>query len=86
MQPASEGRQYKVEVHYHQRRRARRTIFGPTGCVHHINVLRTTCDHVKHVDDCTVWEACSPSCADNSLQTDEVAQWTTTNNMALNYD
>ena len=33
-------------------------------------------------------EICSPSCADSSLQTvaEEVAQWTTTNKMALSYD
>ena len=64
------------------------TIFGPIGFVHHINDLRTTCDHVKYVDDCTIWESSVPSCVHSSLQTaaDEVAQWTTTNNMALNYD
>ena len=64
------------------------TIFGPIAFVHHINDLRTTCDHVKYVDDCTIWESCAPSCVNSSLQTaaDEVAQWTTTNNMALNYD
>ena len=64
------------------------TIFGPIGFVHHINDLRTTCDHVKYVDDCTIWESCALSCVNSSLQTaaNEVAQWTTTNNMALNYD
>ena len=64
------------------------TIFGPIGFVHHINDLRTTCDHVKYVDNCTNWESCAPSCVNSSLQIapDEVAQWITTNNMALNYD
>ena len=64
------------------------TIFGPIGSVHYINDLRTTCNHVKYVDDCTIWESCAPSCVNSSLQTPayEVAQWTTTNNMALNYD
>ena len=64
------------------------TIFGPIGFVHHINDLRTTCDHIKYVDDCTIWESGAPSCVNSSLQTvaDKVAQWTTTNNMALNYD
>ena len=87
-QTASEGRQYTVEFHYHQRRRATRNTIRPIGFVHHINDLPTTCDHVKYVDDCTLWEACSPSCAESSLQTaaDEVAQWTTTNKIALNYD
>ena len=63
------------------------TIFGPIGFVHNINDLRTTCDHVKYVDDCTIWESRAPSCVNSSLQTaaDEVAQWTTTNNMALNF-
>ena len=64
------------------------TIFGPIGFVHHINDLRTTCDHVRYVDDCTISESCAPSCVNSSLQTaaDEVVQCTTTNNMALNYD
>ena len=56
------------------------TMFGPIGFVHHVNDLWTTCDHVKYVGDCTVWETCSPSCVDSSVQTaaDEVVQWTTT--------
>ena len=56
--------------------------------MHHINGIQTTCDHVKYVDDCTIREACLLSRADSSLQTaaDEVAQWITTNKMALNYD
>ena len=56
--------------------------------VHHINDLRATCDFVKYVDDCTTWEVCSPSCVDTSLPTaaDEMAQWTTTNKTAQNYD
>ena len=56
--------------------------------MHHIDDLRTTCDDVKYVDDCSIWESCAPSWVNSSLQTaaDEVAQWTTTNNMALNYD
>ena len=64
------------------------TIFAPIGFVHHINDLRTTCDHVKYVDDCIIWESCAPSFVNSSLETaaDEVAHWTTTNNMALNYD
>ena len=64
------------------------TIFGPIGVVHHTNNLRTTCDHVKYVDDCTIWDTCTPSCVNSSLQTaaDEVAQWVTINNMALKYD
>ena len=39
----------------------------------------------KSADDCTIWESCAPSCVNSSLQTaaDEVAQWTTTNNIAL---
>ena len=63
-------------------------IFGPIGFVHHINDLRTNCDHVKYVHDCTIWESGAHLCVNSSLQTaaDEVAQWTTTNNMALNYD
>ena len=61
------------------------TLFGPIGFVHHINDLRTTCDHVKYVDDCTIWEICSLSRADSSLPSaaDDVAQWTTINKMAL---
>ena len=53
-----------------------------------INDLRTTCEHVKCVGDCTIWESGAPSCVNSSLQTaaDEVAQWTITNNMALNFD
>jgi hypothetical protein len=36
---------------------------------------------MKYVDDFTIWEALSSSCAESSLQTtaDKVAQWTTTN-------
>ena len=61
-------------------------IFGLIGFVHHINDLRTTCDHDKYVDDCIIWESCAPSCVNSSLQTtaDEVAQLTATNNMTLN--
>ena len=57
-------------------------IFGP------LVLYIITCDRVTHVDDCTIWEAFSPSSAESSLQTvaDEVAQWTTTNTIALNYD
>ena len=83
-QTASEGRQYKVEVYYHQRS----TISGLIGFVHHVNDVRTTCDHVKYVDDCTIREAFSLSCADSSFQTpaDDVVQWNTTNKMSLNYN
>ena len=54
----------------------------------HINDLRITCDHVKYGDDCTIWEACSHSCAHSSFKTaaDEMAEWTTTNKIELNYD
>ena len=64
------------------------TIFGPIGFVHHLNDMRTTCDHVRYVDDCRIWESYAPSFVEISLQTaaDEVVQWTTTNNMALNND
>ena len=50
-------------------------IFGPIGFVHYITDLRITCDHVKYVDDCTLWETCAPLCVNRSLQTaaDEVA-------------
>ena len=41
------------------------TIFGQIGFVHHINDLRTTRDHVKYVDDCTIWESCAPSCVNS---------------------
>jgi len=42
----------------------------------------------RFIDDWTTWGSRSPSGVDSSLQiaTDEVAQWTTTNKMALNYD
>ena len=33
------------------------TIFGPIGFLHHINDLQTVCEHIKYVDDCTIWEA-----------------------------
>ena len=64
-----------------------RTISGPIGFIHHINDLQTSCGYVKYVDDCTIWEKCSPCGHNGSLQTaaTEVAQWTTTNKMALNY-
>ena len=87
-QTASEGRQYKVEVHYHQSRRTTTNNIRPLSFVHYINDLRTTCDQMTYVDDSTICEAFSPSCPGSSLQTaaDEVAQWTTTNKMVLNYD
>ena len=64
------------------------TIFGPIGFLHHINDLQTVCEHIKYVDDCTIWEASSSSGMDSSLQVaaDEVGQWTASNKMALNYD
>ena len=64
------------------------TIFGPIGFLHHINDLQTVCEHIKYVDDCTIWEASSSSGMDSSLQVaaDEVGQWTVSNKMALNYD
>ncbi|KAI0220548.1 hypothetical protein LSAT2_027945 [Lamellibrachia satsuma] len=64
------------------------TIFGPIGFIHHINDLQTSCGHVEYVDDCTIWENCSPCGHNSSLQTaaTEVAQWTATNKMAFNYD
>ena len=49
------GRQYEVEFHYHQRGRATSKLFGPIAFVHHVNDLRATCDHVKYVEDCTIW-------------------------------
>ena len=45
------------------------TIFGPIGFAYHINDLCTTCDHVKPIDDCTIWEAFSTSYVGSSLQT-----------------
>ena len=64
------------------------TIFGPIGFLHNINDLQTVCEHIKYVDDCTLWEATSSSGMDSSVQVaaDEVEQWTATNKMALNYD
>ena len=64
------------------------TIFGLIGFLHHINDLQTVCEHIKYVDDCTIWEASSSSGMDSSLQVaaDEVGQWTASNKMALNYD
>ena len=64
------------------------TIFGPISFLHHINDLQTVCEHIKYVDDCTIWEASSSSGMDSSLQVaaDEVGQWTASNKMALNYD
>ena len=64
-----------------------RAISGPIGFIHHINDLQTSCGYVKYVDDCTIWEKCSRCGHNGSLQTaaTEVAQWTTTNKMALNY-
>ena len=64
------------------------TIFGPIGFPHHINDLQTVCEHIKYVDDCTIWEASSSSGMDSSLQVaaDEVGLWTASNKMALNYD
>ena len=52
-----------------------------------INDLQTVCEHIKYVDDCTIWEASSSSGMDSSLQiaADEVRQWTASNKMALNY-
>ena len=44
---------------------------------------------MKYVVDCTIiWEKCSPCSHNSSLQiaATEVAQWTATNKMALNYD
>ena len=38
-----------------------KTIFRPVGFMQHINDLQTSCGHVKHVDDCTIWEKCSPA-------------------------
>ena len=64
------------------------TIFGPIGFLHHMNDLQTVCEHIKYVDDCTIWEASSSSGMDSSLQVTahEVGQWTASNKMALNYD
>ena len=64
------------------------TIFGPFGFLHHINDLQTVCEHIKYVDDCTIWEAFSSYGIDSSLQVaaDEVGPWTASNKMALNYD
>ena len=64
------------------------TILAPIGFLHHINDLQTVCEHIKYVDDCTIWEASSSSGIDSSLQltADEVGQWTASNKMALNYD
>ena len=64
------------------------TIFGPICFLHHINDLQTVSEHIKYVDDCTIWEASSSSGMDSSLQVaaDEVGQWTASNKMALNYD
>ena len=58
------------------------------GFLHHINDLQTVCEHIKYVDDCTIWEASSSSGMDSSLQVaaDEVGQWTASNKMALNYN
>ena len=78
-QTASEDQQYKVKVRHYQR---------SIGFVHHINDVRTTCDHVQYVDDWTTWESRSPSGVDSSLQTaaDEEVQWINAKKMALNYD
>ena len=64
------------------------TIFGPIGFLHHVNDLQTVCEHIKYVDDRTIWEASSSSGMDSSLQVaaDEVGQWTASNKMTLNYD
>ena len=55
--------------------------------MHHINDQGTTCDHVKYADDCTMWESCSysASTARPKAAANEVAQWITATNMALNY-
>ena len=64
------------------------TIFGPVSFLHQMNDLQTVCEHIKYVDDCTIWEASSSYGMDSSLEVaaDEVGQWTASNKMALNYD
>jgi len=44
-------------------------MFDQVGFVHHINNLRTICDHIKYVDGCTIGESCSQSGIDGLLQT-----------------
>ena len=83
-QTASEDRQCKIEVHYHQRRRATRNNIWP----HWFYASYKWPTNNLWSDDCTVWESCAPSCANSSLQAAayDVPQWTTTNKMILNYD
>ena len=74
IQIASKDWQREIGFHYYQCRCSTRTIFGPIGFIHFMTIA--------------TYGKCSPCGHNSSLQkaATEVAQWTTNNKMALNYD
>ena len=85
-QIAGKYRQFKVYVRQHQGG-PQGTLFGATGFVHHINDQGTTCGHSIYVDKRTMWESCSYSGVDKSIQSSGrgsgTMDLTTATNLAL---
>ena len=88
-QTEGKDRECEIRVHHCQCRcPTRHDIWTNRLPTPYINDLQTVCEHIKYVDDCTIWEASSSSGIDSLLQVaaDEVGQWTASNKMALNYN
>jgi hypothetical protein len=62
------------------------TLLGPTLFLLHINCLQTCCSATKFVDDTTIWESCNISGINSKIQeaTEQLIDWSESNNMTLN--
>ena len=59
---------------------------GPISFLLHINDLQTVVNHVKYVDDSSLWEVCGADGGNSSIQvaTDQAVEWSARNLMTLN--
>ena len=62
------------------------TVLGPISFLLHINDLQTEANHVKYVDDSSLWEVCGADGSDSMIQvaTNQAVKWSARNFMKIN--
>ena len=62
------------------------TLVGPISFLLHINDLQTVVNHVKYVDDSSLWEVCGADGGNSLIQvaTDQAVEWSARNLMTIN--